>query len=209
VAAATGLTVVKRFLYRGDPNEEYSNTYWFKPVTPPADAAAWRALLDALVLVEKTIYPSSCQVIRAYGYSDDSGHKPGDTGPVSPSVWSVDLRIAPDAPVAGTLVTGGIELAPGDAAVWARWKTDRRTSPGSKPIYIRKYFHPAIGNGSDADLVQTAQKNALLALGLKLQDGTFSGGRTITTCGRTDTILSHGASTYMTTRTLKRRGKRP
>lgn len=209
MAEATGLTIIKRFTYRGNANEEYSNTYWFKPTTPPADAAAWRALLDAVVLVEKTIYPATAQVIRAYGYDDDTGHRPGDTGSVAGAVWSVDLRVAPDTPVPGTLATGGLELAPGDAAVWARWKTDRRTSPGSKAIYIRKYFHPCLGNGTDPDLVATAQKNALLALGAKMHDGTLPGSRTITTAGKTDTILSHGASTYMTTRSLKRRGKRP
>jgi hypothetical protein len=209
VATATGLTIVKRFNYRGDPNEEYSNSYWFTPTTPPADDTAWRALLDAVVLVEKTIYPASCQVIRAYGYNDDTGHKPGDEGAVAGAVYNVDLRVAPNTPVAGTLATGGIELAPGDAAVWERWKTNRRTSPGSKPIYIRKYFHPALGNGTDADLVATAQKNALNALGAKLDDGSLPGGRKITVAGRSDVILSHGCSNFMTTRTLKRRGRRP
>jgi hypothetical protein len=209
LAAATGITIIKRFTYRGNASEEFSNTYWLKGSAPPATPAEWRALFDAIVLTEKTVYPAAVQVIRGYGYDNDDGHKPGDSGAVAPSVWQVDLRVSPDTPVAGTLATGGIEVAPGDAAVWVRWKTSRRTDPGAKPIYIRKYFHGALGNGTDPDLVATAQKTALLALGAKMDGGTLPGSRTITVAGQSDTIINHGCSTYITTRTLKRRSKRP
>lgn len=210
MAAATGLTIVKRFNYRGDASEEYSNTYWFTPLTPPADAAAWRALFNAIVAVEKTIYPGQVEVIRGYGYNDDTGHRPGDSGAVAPSVWQLDLRVSPETVVGGTLtVSTPLARAPGDSAVWVRWKTSRVTSPGGKPIYIRKYFHPAVFTGTAPDTVDPSQKTQLLALGALLDGGTLPGARKITTAGQSDTILNHGCSNFITTRTLKRRGKRP
>lgn len=209
MSTATGLTIVKRFLYRGDASEEYSNSYWFKPVDPPADADAWKALFDAVVAEEKKVYSGAVEVIRAYGYDDDTGHKPEDTGTVSPAVWSEDLRVAPLAVIPGTLATtGGVQM-PGDDAVWVRWKTQRRTVPGGKPIYLRKYFHLAWSTTGGGDNILAAQKTALLAFGAFMYGGTLPGSRTITTPGRLDTIEGTGASSFITTRTLKRRGKRP
>lgn len=200
MAARTGLTVVKRFPYRGSTTEEFSNTYHFDG-TVPSDASAWRTLFDALVLQEKTVYPSQVQVIRGYGYATDD--------PLDNSVWSVDLTVSPNSPVAGTCSTSGAQRAPGDAAVWVRWKTSRLNSVG-KAIYLRKYFHPAIveAAGSDPDLVWSTQQTAMTAFGTKMMDGSFAGGK-ITAQEHTDTIISAGHSNYITTRTLKRRGKRP
>lgn len=200
MAAQTGLTVIKRFLYRGDANEEFSNTYHFTG-SVPADATAWRALFDALVVIEKPCYTAATTVVRGYGYDDDADD--------AISVWSVDLTVSPESPVAGTLTTASSSPAPGDCAVWARWKTSRLNSNG-KPIYLRKYFHDARTlDTSNKDTVATAQHTALLALGAKMDDGSFISSRKITARGHTDTILNHGCSTYTTTRTLKRRGKRP
>lgn len=207
MAAATGLTVIKRFTYRGVA-EDYSNTYWFTG-SVPSDAAAWRALFNAVANQEKTLFPSTVTIVGGYGYADDTGHKSGDTGTVSPAVWSVDLTVSPETPVAGTYVISGYQAMPGDDAVWIRWKTSRLNSKG-KAIYLRKYYHPAItSTGGSTDNVATAQITALNAVGAKLQDGTFLDARTVTAPGHTDTILSHGASAYVTTRSLKRRGKRP
>jgi hypothetical protein len=200
MASQVGLTVVKRFSYRGDASEEYSNTYHLTGDVP-ADAAAWRTLFDALVVVEKACYDAGTTVVRGYGYDSDADD--------ATAVWSVDLTVSPNTPVAGTLTVTGAKQAPGDCAVWARWKTSRLNTKG-KPIYLRKYFHPAFGTGAgSADNVIPAQTTALNALGLKLQDGTFADARTITARGHVDTIVNHGASSWTTTRTLKRRGKRP
>jgi len=207
MAAATGLTIIKRFSYRGDSMEEYSNTYWFTG-TAPADATAWRALFDAVVTLEKACYPAAVTVVRGYGYNDDAGHKPDDEGDVAPAVWTVDLTVAPDTPVVGTCGVSGGAAAGGDSAVWVRWKTSRVTSPGGKAIYLRKYFHPAILQTGTTDTLGTVQKANLLALGAGMYSGTLPGSRKITTAGKTDVILGHGASTYVTVRTLKRRGKR-
>ena len=201
MASQVGITLVKRFYYRGDPNEEFSNTYHLSG-SVPSDATAWRTLVDALIAQEKTGYSFDVQVIRAYGYDSDS--------PTATAVFSVDLTVSPNSPVSGTLSpTGGAQQS-GDCAVWVRWKTSRLNSRG-KPIYLRKYFHDVFATivTNTADTVLAAQKTALNALGAKLQDGSFAEARTVTARGHTDTIVSHGASSFVTTRTLKRRGKRP
>lgn len=209
MAAACGLTIVKQITYRGDPTEEWSNTYWLTGAVPTD--AQFLALFNAITAVEKTIYPAwashGCRVIRGYGYNDDTGHKPGDTGAVAPSVWTNDIIASP---VDGTLVLSDIDQRlPGDDAVWVRWKTTRRTDPGGKAIYLRKYFHPACRTTGTDDTVLPAQATALGALGQLLRNGTLPDSRTLTTAGRTDTLTAHGVSSYTTTRTLKRRGKRP
>jgi hypothetical protein len=205
-----GLTVVKRFTYRGDASEEFSNTYWLTGDIP-ADATEWRALFDAMVTQEKTCYNNGVNVIRGYGYADNTGHRSGDTGTVAASVWTVDLTVSPETPVAGTITLGaGESVAPGDAAAWARWKTSRLTDPGGKPIYLRKYFHGInMQAAPNQDQIKATQKTNLAAFAEKLRDGTFIDARTVTAAGSTDTITATGASTYVTTRTLKRRGKRP
>jgi hypothetical protein len=210
MATQTGITVVKRFTYRGDANEEFSNTYWLTG-SPPADATAWRTLFDALVTQEKTCYHSGVSVIRGYGYDDNTGHKSGDTGTVAPSVWTVDLTVAPNTPVAGTATfTGGDVQASGDQAGWVRWKTDRRTDPGGKAIYLRKYFHGVILQVlPNQDNIKASLVTAYGAFGTKMRDGSFADSRTVTAAGHEDTLTSSGASVYVTTRTLKRRGKRP
>lgn len=199
---ATGVTVIKRIPYRGDPNEEYSNSYYFTGSTP-GDAAAWRSLFDNLVTQEKTLYPAAVSVVRGYGYDSDAAD--------AHAVWSVDLTVSPDSPVPGTLGVGSSYTMPMDDAFWVRWKTSRTTSKG-KPIYLRKYFHPAQRSTTapNADTLDTTQRTAALAFGLKMRDGTFGTGRTLVAPGHSsDVLTSHAASVYITTRTLKRRGKRP
>lgn len=195
MAAQTGLTIVKAFEYRSAV-EEFSNQYWFTGDVP-ADAAAWTALFDALVLQEKTIYPALVTVVRGYGYASDADD--------ATAVWVHDIAAAP---VAGTLVTTGGNRQAGDAAVWARWKTSRTNTKG-RAIYLRKYYHPAYATTADEDTVLTLQRNALFNFGAKMSDGTFLSARTITARGHTDTIVNYDRSLYVTTRTLKRRGKRP
>lgn len=210
MAAQTGLTIVKRFTYRGDTTEEYSNTYWLTG-TVPANAAAWRTLFDALVAIEKTVYPSTHSVVRGYGYDDNEGHRSSDPDgtDVAPAVWSVDMTSSPNTPVAGTQGMGSAVPGPGDAACWVRWKTSRLTTKG-KPIYLRKYFHGvAISSSTGGDALTALQITNLNALGTTLRDGSFAEGRHVTAAGETDTLVSSSASSFATTRTLKRRGKRP
>jgi hypothetical protein len=199
LADLVGLTSIKQFTYRGE-GEEFSNKYHFTGDIP-ADESEWRALYDALVVVEKAILPSYVYMIRGYGYDSDADD--------ATAVWSVDLNVPPNDPVPGTLSLAASTAAPGDCAVWARWKTDRLNSNG-KAIYLRKYFHGAREAGdSGSDQVDQGQVDALNALGLKLMDGSFIDGRTIRSQHFDDEIQGHGSSQWVTTRTLKRRGKRP
>lgn len=199
-APETVLTVIKRFPYRGNPNEEFSNTY-FLTGTTPADSAAWRALFDAFVLEEKKVlYTGFVSIIGAYGYN-----RPPVKG--DHAVWSLDLTVAPGTPVAGTY-SGASVLGSGDTAVWIRWGLDRYNEKG-KRVYLRKYFHPGIAVSSAAtpDLVATTWTTAATAFGEKLRDGSFMGGRRITDKLGTG-LVGTASSPYLTTRTLKRRGKR-
>jgi hypothetical protein len=201
MAAQTGLTIVKKFTYRGNASEEFSNTYHFTG-SVPADATAWKALSDALILQEKTLYLGSASAIRAYGYNSDADD--------AVAVWSWDY-LAQGTSVPGTIVTGTGSYPAGDQAGWVRWKTSRLNTKG-KAIYLRKYFHAvpvAAPSGATTDQILPAWTTAANAFAAKLHDGTFLDGRLITARAHTDVVISHSASTWITTRTLKRRGKRP
>lgn len=197
-APTTVLTIVKRMPYRLATDEEYSNTYMLTGSTP-ANSAAWRTLFDEIVAQEKTLYKSDVQVIKGYGYST-----PPAAGVVA--VWSVDLRVAPNSPVNGTLA-GGTRQG-GDTAAWVRWGLDRLNAKG-KRVYLRKYFHPAyVASGSATpDVVESTWVTAAAAFGTKLRDGTLTGGRVIVDRLGTLTIGA-GVSSFTTTRTLKRRSKK-
>lgn len=198
-APTTVLTTIKRFGYRGNAMEEWSNTYALTGTTP-ANAAAWRTLFDALVAQERPLLSAVVSVVGGYGYNKVP--EPGDS-----AIWSVDLTIPPNAVLAGTF--GGTNVRQGgDTAAWVRWSLDRLNSKG-KRIYLRKYFHPALADaGSNPDLIAPTWVTAATAFGAKMRDGTFAEARTVT--DRLGTaVIGHAVSPYVTTRTLKRRGKRP
>lgn len=198
-APTCGLTLVKDMSYRGVAGEEWSNHYLFTGSTP-ADSTAWRALFDALVLQEKTLYHSGVRVVAGYGY--DQPYSDGVS-----AVYSIDMRVAPNTPVVGTFSMGTSHQGSGDTAGWIRWGLNRFNSKG-KRVYLRKYIHPAAISTSDGDPLSATWITALSAFGAKLEDGSFIDGRKIT--DRLGTALvGHAVSQYATTRTLKRRGKRP
>lgn len=191
------LTIIKRFPYRGDANEEFSNTYYISGGVPTTDPD-WRAMFDLWVTAEKAVYPATVSVVGGYGYVGTT--EQGD------AVWSVDLTLAPNTPVAGTLSTSGARTTPGDAAVWVRWGTTRFAK--GKRIYLRKYFHGALSDlASTPDTILPGQKTALEAFGLAALNRTI-GGRGIQN-QYMEQPINHAACSYVTTRTLKRRGKRP
>jgi hypothetical protein len=197
MASQVGITLIKKFNYRGVSTEEYSNQYWLTG-SVPSTGTDWQTLIDDLIAEEKTVYASQVKVVQAYAYDSDADG--------ASAVYSYDTH---SSPIDGTLSVGSATSCPGDCAVWVRWKTDRLNSKG-KPIYLRKYFHVAwYQTASGADVVATNQRTALEAFATTLSDGSFTAGRTITARGHSDTIDSIASSAYVTTRTLKRRGKRP
>jgi hypothetical protein len=103
-------------------------------------------------------------------------------------------------------VTSAIKL-PGDTALTIRWNTPDFNSRG-KRIYCRKYMHDVYESSSDRDKPDTGQVSNYNVFASKLIDGTLPG--SFKYCGPQGAVLSSPAvGTYLTTRTLKRRGKRP
>lgn len=196
--ALPSLTLVKSFTYRGETGELWSNTY-FMDGALPSSPASWKTLADAVILKEKTLYASASSVVTAIG------HEAGQ----SVAVWSYDYLAASEE-VPGTFTVPGVP-GQGDSASWLRWSTDQKTSKG-KPIYLRSYYHPAYPpSGGPSDTVAPSWVTAAQAFGDEWIAG-FADGDAV----EHHRAGPHGAvglvalpSTFTTTRTLERRGRRP
>lgn len=199
MATVCGLILVKKMDYRDTAAEEWSNRYWFTGGIP-VDDNAWKALAEEISLEERKCYSAGVQMARAYGYSDntDAGY----------AVWMYDYDANEDGPV-GTL-TGGATDNPmaGDQAGFVWFRTNRRNARG-KWIYLRKYFHSGFTDGVDRDKVGTTVLAAYNAFAVKMAGGTLSNGRIIRSQAQDEVITASGPHQWVTTRTLKRRGKRP
>lgn len=193
--ATPGVILIHSFEYRGS-DEEWSNGFYFQGDAPstPAD---WRSLVDALVTIQKGMLLGTVSIVRALCYADRSAD----------SVYTYDLTHYGGA-VSGSVDASGGYTTPGDCAFWLRWNTDRVTS-GGKPIYLRNYIH---GVDTEArpneDELMFTQKAAAetVALDLLTASGDWPG------LADTDGSALPGGylvSTFVTTRTLKRRGRRP
>lgn len=190
------ITIIKSFTYRGLA-EEFSNTYHFSGTTP-VDYAAWKALADAIITAERPTVESNVTFVQAYGYAAGTNH----------SVAQIDYRVAPNTVLAGTLTSDGMQMMPGDVAATVRWQTPDYTEYG-KRIYLRKYFHGVKAlNTTQIDKLNLNQSTALATFAAKLIDGTLPG--SFKYCGPQGAVASNPAvNQWLTTRTLKRRGKRP
>jgi hypothetical protein len=165
----------------------------------PADSTAWRSLFDNIVLNEKPLYTAATSVIRGYGY--DKVPAKGDH-----AIWSVDLRPT-STTVPGTLVPSTNAKFAGDQASWIRWSLNRYNSKG-KRIYLRKYFHDGVVVSTGGDTLLPAYTSILQTFGNFMMGSSVGGSRTI--CDKLgNTPIASVPSTYVTTRTLKRRSKRP
>lgn len=185
------ITINKQMSYRGAP-EVYSNTYHFSGTTPTTDVG-WHDLAKAIFAAEAPLHPTSVYFVGYLGY--EAGNE-----------FAVSLKDYNADGTAGIPGTGSHQasVVPGDAAANIRWMTPNRTSRG-KRIYLRKYFHePAIQD----DALTAAYKTAGATYGAKMIDGTLPGGVKI--CGPQGAVASSPmVMPFVTTRTLKRRGKRP
>lgn len=194
--ARASITIVKQFAYRGNTSEEFLNTYHIDAGAPDTDTK-WKALADAVIAAEKLIYTSAVKIVRAYG------HVAGSVV----SVWGYDYLGGTGA-VAGTYAGVGTALAQGDAAAWIRYATTQKTSRG-KPIFLRNYYHGVIPLASDVDKLETGQKTRFTTYGTAWVAGFSDGVSTYRRCGPNGAVgQSALASTYLTTRTLKKRGRR-
>jgi hypothetical protein len=189
--------IVKSFTYRGS-TEEYSNVYHFDG-TQPADSSAWSTVLTAIRDAEKSCLPSGVTWVDGYGYNAGSWETKPQTA---------DAHVHWTTSNVGSLSTSGAQVMPGDDAVWVRWDTGDTNSKG-KPIYLRKYFHPAVVSSASVDNVLAGQATALATYGGKMVDGTTIAGGLVLCRPNGHHGSNPVVGTYVTTRTLKRRGKRP
>jgi hypothetical protein len=191
------ITIVKTFTYRDAP-EEYTNTYHFRE-SWPADDTHWKTLADAVIAAEKAVHLPDSVIVRAIG------HKGGD----KIAVFDYDY-LSHSTQVAGTFSGGGGPTS-GDVAGWVRWPTTAKTSNG-KPIFLRSYFHNCTPLGFTAttkDEPHGLWKTAMETFGNAWVTGFSDGANTYHRCGpKGATGGTAVACTYLTTRTLERRGKR-
>jgi len=189
------IVIIKEFQYRGN-TEEFSNKYHFDG-GDPADDAAWAAMWDALIAAEQPSQSQDVFHVAFLGYNAGNDHAVAGNR-VAPGIGTLNGTFAP---------ATGEDAVPGDVAAWMRWKTADRTSLG-KPIYLRKYMHGVFTDATDADKLSPTQRALMLTFANDLADGTAFGGPKV--CGPQGAVAGEAAvSLYLTTRTLKRRGKRP
>jgi len=193
MAAVTGLTMIKQFTYRAETQEEWSNTYHFK-LGPPGDAPSWQVLANDVWAQEKNVLPNTVHWVRAYGYSSDD--------PNADHVWQVDNTI-PGPPPSGSMAPPVRPMA-GDQAACIWWRLDRNNSKG-KPVYLRKYLHAG-------GIATTLPDELDPGYGTLL--GTYAGNMRgihggLRSRSHDDNVTTTNVIPYVTTRTLKRRGKRP
>jgi hypothetical protein len=197
MAAVTSLILTKRFTYRGDDTEEFSNRYYLRSA-PPGDDASWLVLATDLANAEKAVFHPGIHIVHAYGYNDDAEN--------AHAVFDHDFA-GSGAGIAGTYTTNGV-LGSGDQAAVVSWHTDEKNARG-KWIYLRKYFHGPDLSPTDHDSLEASYVSALVtfAAALSPNEGALHGGIRSRTAA--PAITGRGALPYVTTRTLKRRGKRP
>lgn len=188
------ITLVKRFTYRDQP-EEWSNTYHLDGTTPTSDAE-WKTLATAIWTSEKTLVAATSVLVRAYGYVAGNEH----------SVSQIDYSVGTPLLPAGTLVTTAGNKVAGDQAAWIRARVG--TSSTGKKVYVRKYFHDVVVSSPDPEELLATWQTAAVAHATLMLAGSLPGGmKWVGPQGAT--AVEPSASRYITTRTLKRRGKRP
>lgn len=193
------LTLEKSFTYRGQ-REHWSNAYHVDQV--PASTAQWDALASKIQSLEAMCFPADVQFERSYG------HTPG-TPPVL--VYEGEWPPAGEGGAPGTFVPGATaHPAPGDAAIFVRYGTTQKNSRG-KPIYLWNYYHGVYFDAAAADFQDAAQKGFFNTLGQVMVSGLdtgVSGTPIFHRAGPRGAIAqNHKVGDFITTRTLKHRGK--
>lgn len=189
------ITLVSRFPYRGQ-NEEFSNKYHFSGPTP-ADEAAWKALADEIWASQKTCVSGNVKLVKAYGYAAGNDH----------SVAAIDYVALGGALPQGNAAPASSWLMQGDGAVTFRAKRAGGSSKG-KPVWCTKYLHGSWVGAGGQDSPHPDVKVALDAHAAKMTNGTLAQGRKW--CAPQGQALSApSGGVWTTTRTLRRRGKRP
>lgn len=156
------IKLIKTFTYRGDPNKEFSNRYYFDGGSP-GDSDAWHTFMDQVVAQEKGCYDASVHITEALGYA------PGSDVAVASKSYTA----------AGVLVTSGGQPTPGDCCLVGRMATTKKSTK-NHTVYVFSYYHHAwtAVAGSNADTPLTEQKDRVLEYLGAWHDGITIGGRT-------------------------------
>lgn len=192
--AAPGITIVQSFTYR-TVYEEWSNQYHLD--SDFSDEADFIATAAALRTGLRAFLTADVSFERAYGYHDTDDD----------SAYQRDWRALADL-LTGTLTPGTGVKAPGDAAFTVRWRTARTNSRG-KRIYLRKYYHDALYTPGEADhdALSGVQSGPCATFAAAAIATGWNGHKLAGPDGVIpDTPV---VSPWITTRTLRRRGRRP
>lgn len=190
------LIIVLRFTYRG-ALEEYQQSFHFDGAEPGSEAG-WKTIADEVWAALKPAHPLSTSLVRAYGYEDDS--------PVSNS--TVDYVNEYGGAVPGTLPNDAAGVkAQGDTAIYVRFNTPKRSVKG-KPVYLYSYIHNVWIPPTGGETPATAQKAATVTAYTKLVDGTLLNFGHRTTPDGVQATSPPIVGTYLTTHTLRHRGRR-
>lgn len=187
--------IVKEFQYRGEP-EEWSNRYHFIGFTP-GSTADWQETIRVFIDAEQSITGSEVKFVRAYGYSAGSDH----------ANYVVDFT-TPGPPETGSMVinTPTSRFA-GDQAAVVRWSTGLFNSRG-KQIYCWKYIHGGVLHDTEPDRLDPSYITALQNYAQLVAITGLPGGMHYSH-PQGQALTNPYVDQYVTTRTLKRRGKRP
>jgi hypothetical protein len=189
------MTIVKRFTYRGNNDEEFSNTYHFTGA-PPVTDPEWDTVASSVIASEQPVFDGSVTFVRAIG------HNSSDPGAIA--VYDHDYT-SPGPPPAGTFVGAGGHPGAGDQAAVVEWLTNLKSVRG-KPVYLRKFLHRPYITSADPDTLEPDYAVALTAYGnAYVGAGGFGG---LTNPEKTAAVVSSKVLPSVTTRTLKKRGKR-
>lgn len=193
--AAAMITLVKTFTYRGNP-EEWSNSYHLDGT--PADRAAWISLANGLFGDEAQVYGGAVHGARALCYDNS------DNAALFTLVCGGELSS-----VAGVAGAGGNTTMAGDEACVLSWNTGLNGSTG-KAIWLRKYYHGAfVQPDPNQDYIGSDTATALTSLGNFLLGNDLGGGVHYADKNGRRPDGPIRVDEFVTTRTLKRRGKRP
>lgn len=189
------ITLIKRFTYRGDNQEEFSNKYHFSG-DRPATESEWEELAEAIWVTEKEIFRANVFLVTAYGYEAGNEH----------SVAQIDFTAGGGNGLPGDLNVNS-ESVPmaGDQCGYLRAFAGRLN--GGK-TYCKKYYHGGYIDASALDQITEPMQAAMDAHGVAMLAGGLPGGATW--CQEQGRELSLPlADQWVRIRQLKRRGKRP
>lgn len=184
------IVIIKSFNYRGT-TKLFSNRYHFEGDLP-ASSGAWDTLRDAIAAQEKTIYPSSVEMVEAIGYDSSTATS---TNPHGDAVYTSTMAVS------GTGSFTDFQLSPGDCAMLIRYSTAARTSK-NHPVYLFNYYHGVgINTSVSADQVNANQLSAANAYAAAWVTGFSDGTGARPRCGPRGAVSTgHATKMYITHR---------